>query len=316
MLQQYTSYLSEVGFYPADMAITRRYCGSSYNLDAALGKGSLWCYGVDKRYGIVVSDFVFDCDVSAPFAHSPFFSIGLSTYPTPKQRPQEILNKPSLFTYVGHDDVFMGEFKKGDIVRSVSISFLPDFYNDFIHIKYPKIFQNRKYVFPEIGNKDIIPGVVEVIHQIGSFHPSQNIARMYYDCKATELFSIIIQWEINNLSVSADNRVPESDLTNLHHVMEYLNVHYTEDIYLKTLARHAGMSQTKLTSLFRQVYGMTISDHIRNLRIHLAKEMLADDSWKIEAIANTVGYRFHGNFSTAFKDATGVTPRQYRKNLL
>lgn len=41
--------------------------------------------------------------------------------------------------------------------------------------------------------------------------------------------------------------------------------------------------------------------------------MLADTSLKIEAIANIIGYRFHGNFSGAFKHATGLTPNQFRK---
>ncbi len=76
------------------------------------------------------------------------------------------------------------------------------------------------------------------------------------------------------------------------------------------------MSRTKLTHLFKQAYGTTMSDHIKTLRINLAKEMLADTSLKIEAIANIAGYRFHGNFSGAFKHATGLTPNQFRKSLL
>ncbi len=315
MIQKYISYLSEIGFSPVDTAGKPGNCGFSYHLDSSVGKGDIWGYGVDKLYGIVVSDFVFDCNVHKQFEHSPFFSIGLGTFNPQKQMQKGNQQIPSLFTYVGHDDVFQGKFEKGDIVRGVTVSFLPDFYNDYLPGRYPKI-SNLKNIFTAINNNNAIPGVTGVLHQLGRFRPSRNIARMYYDSKVTELISMMMQWEINMQSLPANNRIPDCDMDNLHWVMEYLNKHYTQDIYLKTLTHHAGMSQTKLTSLFSQVYGTTISDHIRNLRITLAKEMLADDKLKIEAIANTVGYRFHGNFSAAFKDSTGLTPRQYRKTLL
>ncbi len=315
MFQQYISYLSEIGFYPVDNVVTRHHCGYSYDLDAALGKGHIWCYGVDKLYGIVVSDFVFDCDVPAQFAHSPFFLVGLTTFIHPQQRQEGRQRNPGLFTYVGQDDVFRGVFEKGVTVRNINVSFLPDFYNDFLPGRYPSM-SNLEHVVTALSDNDIIPGAVEVLQQLGSFRPAENIARMYYDSKVTELFSMMMQREINRQALSADNPVPESDLANLHQVMTYLNAHYTEDIYLKTLARYAGMSQTKLTSLFKRVYGTTISDHISTLRINLARDMLANSNKKIEVVAHTVGYRFHGNFSAAFKDATGLTPKQYRKIVL
>ncbi|PIE71893.1 MAG: hypothetical protein CSA22_00610 [Deltaproteobacteria bacterium] len=314
MFQQYIAYLTEAGFYPVDTAATRRHCGSSYELDAALGKGNIWCYGVDNLYGIVVSDFVFNCDVTAQFAHSPFFLIGLTTATHPNQQPEVDQKHPSLFTYVGQDDVFQGGFERGTLVRNVSVSFLPDFYTDFLPGRYPLI-SSLEPIFTAINDNDAIPEVTEVLHQLSSFRPVGNIARLYYDSKVTELFSMMLQREIDRQSLPVDNPVPACDLANLHQVMAYLNAHYTKEIYLKTLARQAGMSQTKLTALFKQVYGTTISDHIRRLRINLAKEMLADGNRKIASIAQTVGYRFHGNFSAAFKYATGLTPKAYRKTV-
>ncbi len=316
MFQEYLSGLSRVGFHPVDNAATRRHCGTSYDLDTALGKGNIWFYGIDNLYSIVVSDFGFNCNVPFQFANSPFFSIGLGTYFSQETAAEARGVRPNLFTYAGHDDVFCGEFEKGITVRSVTVSFLPDFHTAFLSKRYPQAFQNRKHVFPETEGSDAFPGATDILHQLGSFRPSGTIARMYYDSKVTELFSMIMQRQINWQSLADKNPIPDCDLAGLRHVMEYLNAHYTEDIYLKTLTRHAGMSQTKLTTLFKQVYGTTISDYIKSLRMTLAREMLADSSQKIETIAGTVGYRFHGSFSTAFKDATGVTPRQYRKSLL
>ncbi|WP_321493676.1 AraC family transcriptional regulator [uncultured Desulfobacter sp.] len=104
-------------------------------------------------------------------------------------------------------------------------------------------------------------------------------------------------------------------MDHLRSVMDYLNKNYTSHIYLDELSHRACMSRTKLTYLFKQVYGIIISDQIKTLRINLAKEMLADKRMKIKSIANAVGYKLHGSFSEAFKHATGITPNQYRKTI-
>lgn len=220
-----------------------------------------------------------------------------------------------LNSYIGHEATFVGNIKNGTAFRGISVLVTPDFYNKILPGKYPGISRDMTHLFPLFNGNDYIPEIAEVLHQIGNFRPSGKIARMYYDSKVTEIVSILTQWAINNRFRLSQRPIPNCDMDHLRGVMDYLNKNYTSHIYLDALCRHAGMSRTKLTCLFKQVYGKTISDHIKTLRMNLAKEMLADNHLKINTIANTVGFKFHRSFSEAFKHATGLTPNQYRKRI-
>lgn len=312
----YQPNLSGIGFYPVNNAKRHRSYGVSYKVDPSLGTGDYWYYTVDNSYCIAVFDYLFYCDVSYQDPHPPFFLIGLSCASRHNRlHPGGTSPCESLYSYTGHDATYVGEIKKGTAFRGIGVLVTPYFYNKILPGKYPGIPRDMAHIFSRLNGTDYIPEIAGVLHQIGNFRPSEKIARMYYDSKVTEILSIIIQWEINHQYLLSQNRIPDCDMDHLRSVMDYLNKNYTSPVYLEALSSQACMSRTKLTYLFKQVYGMTISEHIKTLRINLAKEMLADNNMKIKPIANAVGYKLHGSFSEAFKHATGLTPNQYRKTI-
>ena len=73
------------------------------------------------------------------------------------------------------------------------------------------------------------------------------------------------------------------------------------------------MCKSKLTYLFRMLYGTTIYEYILTCRIDRAKELLADRGKKISEIAALVGYERQSSFSAAFHQKTGVTPNEFRR---
>lgn len=80
---------------------------------------------------------------------------------------------------------------------------------------------------------------------------------------------------------------------------------------LSELAREAGMSQSKLSRLFREVYGVTVFAYLRNARLDIAAQMLAQGMTVTET-AFSVGYENLSHFSKAFKMQFGELPSQYK----
>jgi AraC-like DNA-binding protein len=76
---------------------------------------------------------------------------------------------------------------------------------------------------------------------------------------------------------------------------------------LGQLARDAGMSHPKLNRCFRQVYGMTVFEYLRNERLSRAREML-DHGLNVTEAAYAVGYESISHFSQAFKKQFGTSP--------
>ncbi|MBQ6889178.1 MAG: helix-turn-helix transcriptional regulator [Lachnospiraceae bacterium] len=74
------------------------------------------------------------------------------------------------------------------------------------------------------------------------------------------------------------------------------------------------MGATKLKSCFKQIYGCTITEYIKQRRIEHAKSLLASSDFSIEQIAKTVGYSNAGRFAGDFRNGAGVLPMEFRKN--
>lgn len=82
---------------------------------------------------------------------------------------------------------------------------------------------------------------------------------------------------------------------------------------LAELSRCVGMSASKLKQRFKAYYGHTLSDCLRQARMHQARTLLGARRLSIAQVADTLGYEHAANFTTAFKREFGLTPREYQK---
>lgn len=78
------------------------------------------------------------------------------------------------------------------------------------------------------------------------------------------------------------------------------------------LADAVGMSPAYLCRVFRQTQGISISDYINRTRIEEAKRLLIETDIKVMELGEQLGVENMQYFFVLFKQATGVTPRQYR----
>jgi AraC-like DNA-binding protein len=82
---------------------------------------------------------------------------------------------------------------------------------------------------------------------------------------------------------------------------------------LDELAREVGLSAKRLNSGFRQLYGTTVFDYLRDARLDAARAALeADTPVPLKHLAWALGYSHVTNFVTAFRRRFGVAPGAYR----
>lgn len=82
---------------------------------------------------------------------------------------------------------------------------------------------------------------------------------------------------------------------------------------LSELARRVGTYRERLNELFHLNLGVSVFEYVRELRIERASALLRDSDMEVREIAAVVGFTTASNFSTSFRDRTGLTPRAYRK---
>lgn len=111
-----------------------------------------------------------------------------------------------------------------------------------------------------------------------------------------------------------------SDLLAIRHSgvansLRYLQEHFHEPIQVVDLVEAAFMSRRGLHKAFLEEVGRTPGQELNRLRINRAKQLLAETLHKMETIARMSGYQSANTLSVAFKQATGLSLKEYRDSV-
>ena len=91
----------------------------------------------------------------------------------------------------------------------------------------------------------------------------------------------------------------------------YIDTH--PDTSLSELSRIFGYSRVTVNKFFHRYTGAPVGDYIKKLRIERACRLLTQTDQPYKSLAPLCGFSNEYYFSTAFKQATGCTPGEYRR---
>lgn len=94
--------------------------------------------------------------------------------------------------------------------------------------------------------------------------------------------------------------------------LHYIDLHLSDDLTMKVLAKEAGYSEYYLASKFRKEMGVSVGDYIKTRRIEQAKLLLRSTRENIQEISDSLGFCNPSYFSTVFRSVAGCTPAAYR----
>jgi LacI family transcriptional regulator len=111
-----------------------------------------------------------------------------------------------------------------------------------------------------------------------------------------------------------------SDLVAVNHPglgrsLRFMWEHCHEPIGVEDLAKAASMSVRSFHNAFVANLGRSPGSELHRIRIERAKKLLSDSDAKLDAVAEQCGYQSGNSFWVAFKQTTGVSPKQYQKQL-
>lgn len=81
----------------------------------------------------------------------------------------------------------------------------------------------------------------------------------------------------------------------------------------QALANLCGISRSHLSRSFVAATGVGLSDHAAAIRLERAQDMIRGGVLPMNGIAQTLGFATASAFSAAFRRATGLTPRAFRR---
>ncbi len=125
------------------------------------------------------------------------------------------------------------------------------------------------------------------------------------------IYRVLVLNRENQEQPAPDRRMKDEKL--LEEITSYVRANIRGDNSIMSVCNHFGIGQPYLSRLFRNHCGSTYNEFLTELRIEEAKRLLAGgEDILIGEVAERVGFNGQFYFSKVFKDATGLTPRDYR----
>jgi AraC-like DNA-binding protein len=94
--------------------------------------------------------------------------------------------------------------------------------------------------------------------------------------------------------------------------LKLIHEHYGEPLSLASLARHAGMSISRFSCVFREALGTSPLEYVAETRMREARQRLRAPGLSIAEVAYAVGFQDSNYFSRSFKQHHGMSPREFR----
>ncbi len=96
-------------------------------------------------------------------------------------------------------------------------------------------------------------------------------------------------------------------------VISYVLRHYTEDLSLKIVAKKFGYNEKYLSSTLHNLTGINFRKLISLYRVLKAKELLLNNKNDVSTVALSCGFSAINTFNRTFKEFTGLTPSEFKK---
>lgn len=96
-------------------------------------------------------------------------------------------------------------------------------------------------------------------------------------------------------------------------MIDYIYDHIDQSLDLITLADVAGISQYHLHRIYTGIYGESLANMVKRLRLHYAAGQLAHSDLSIKKVALLSGYTHLQSFTRSFSTEFGQAPATYRR---
>ncbi len=248
------------------------------------------------------------------WTHSNYFAYvmgGEKKWKTPvneyKVGPGEIL-----FVRKGANTVYQ-YFKEPFLVIFIFIS------DDFIRkilLKHPRLVHRMQNNY---HNHSLIP--VERNDLLESFFQSMKVYFSQSVTPQNEILKLKTEELILNILTQPGNQLLKQFFAVLleHHdadIKEIMNNNFSSSLTINEYARLCGRSLASFRRDFNKVFDTTPGKWLLAKRIELSRFLLETTSDRVNEIAGAAGFKNRSHFNKTFHEATGISPNEYRRQLM
>lgn len=153
-----------------------------------------------------------------------------------------------------------------------------------------------------------------IIRSISQFRLERTWDWIKLESLALNLAHTILEPTLYGLRAEEKERpLTREERDKLNMARQILESHYSQPHSLGELSRGIGLNEYKLKKGFKNLFGATVFDYLRQIRLENGAALLKRGEMNIGETAEAVGYSNSGAFATAFRRQFGISPLEYRK---
>lgn len=130
---------------------------------------------------------------------------------------------------------------------------------------------------------------------------------------------------LNELAITEEYRILNAngfsllsgvkDNERINEVFNYVKMHFKEEIPLEVMANLTSLTIPSFCRYFKTVTSKTFVQFVNEYRLVRASRLLAEEAMSITEVCFESGFNNFSHFNKKFKEFTGQTPSEYRKEL-
>lgn len=218
----------------------------------------------------------------------------------------------------GAEIIKLDKINVGDFLRYGRKSNIQEFLSDYTRcLSEPNL---KSLIYTYYAFMDIVMTASRFVNEIGGsieelapevLHLDSVLMNMEYVGNLKELAGQILVKVLDY----RDSKIDSKYGSTISKAKEYIGRNFSDpEISLHSVASFVNISPSHFSTIFSQETGTTFIEHLTQVRIKKAMELLKTTRKKSSEIAYGIGYNDPHYFSYLFKKITGHTPKEYRND--
>jgi len=291
----------------------------TFSADIFVGKGEykeVFFEGVHIGYGNLElannTLFNFESDFETVEMH---FGLHGTTITTSDNFNQTIKFSPGSHN-VFYTKGFRGEsqWSSRTPLRIFEVNMTPSFFERYLpnghHLfeGFKKAMNHRKTAILSNENYPITLEMYGIINDIIRCERQGIFKRIFLESKVIALLLLQLEQISSANTPKVYKNIKREDVEKMYAVKELLDMNFTKTDTLCDLAKKVGTNEYTLKRGFKELFGVSVFQYWKGLRLETAKSMLFDDGLSVQEVSQKIGYKNPQHFTTAFKKRFGIVP--------
>lgn len=186
--------------------------------------------------------------------------------------------------------------------------------NDDLKTKLRETFYSQdaaeNYVY--IGSHNL--QIAEKIEQLNAISQEGIVRSLLIQGLVHVILALEIQQHADDLKnpQQETGSLNKNEIDTIQEISRYINKDYENQITITQLYSQFGLSPSKLQEGFKLMYGHTVTEYIREVRIKKAEELIKNTEMNISEIVYSIGLTSRSYFSKIFKEKYNCSPKDYK----